>query len=107
MSFLVMRGDGLATRTKGGKSMQDRKSFMMLGLAILTLVVLSLGCNQVVTIYWEKPGAGNAQLLEDKEECQSLQRAVGLNEERIEKCLEAKGWNPVRQEIESVSPDSE
>jgi len=87
--------------------MQDRKSFMMLGLAILTLVVLSLGCNQVVTIYWEKPGAGNAQLLEDKEECQSLQRAVGLNEERIEKCLEAKGWNPVRQEIESVSPDSE
>ncbi len=87
--------------------MQDRKSFMKLGLAILTLVVLSLGCNQVVTIYWEKPGAGNAQLLEDKEECQSLQRAVGLNEERIEKCLEAKGWNPVRQEIESVSPDSE
>ena len=87
--------------------MQDRKSLMMLGLGISTLVVLSLGCNQVVTIYWEKLGAGNAQLLQDKEECQSLQRAVGLNEERIEKCLEAKGWTPVRQEIESVAPDTE
>jgi len=87
--------------------MQDRKLLMMRGLAIATLVVLSLGCSQVVTIYWEKPGAGNAQLQEDKDECQSLQRAVGLNEERIEKCLEAKGWTPVRQEIESVAPDSE
>jgi len=69
--------------------------------------VLSLGCNQVVTIYWAKPGAGDLELKEDKEECQSLQRAVGWNEERIEKCLEAQGWSPVRQETESASPASE
>jgi hypothetical protein len=46
-------------------------------------------------------------LLEDKEECRSLQRSVGLNEERIEKCLEAQGWTPVRQEIESAEGDNE
>jgi len=71
-------------------------------LALATVMALSLGCNQVVTVYWSKPGAGTAELLEDKEECQSLQRAVGLNEERIEKCLEAQGWSPVRQEIQQA-----
>ncbi len=76
-------------------------------LALATLIALSLGCNQVVTVYWSKPGAGAAELLEDREECQSLQRAVGLNEDRIEKCLEVQGWSPVRKEIESLDGDSE
>ncbi len=80
------------------------------GKMVLALVMfLSLGCNQVVTIYWSKPGAGKEALQKDKEECQSLQRAVGLNEERIEKCLEAQGWSPVRKETETEveAPDSE
>lgn len=38
---------------------------------------------------------------------QSLQRSGGLNEEHIEKWLEAQGWTPVRQEIESVEVDDE
>ena len=76
-------------------------------LALATVIALSLGCNQVVTVYWSKPGAGNTELQKDKEECQSLQRAVGLNEERIEKCLEAQGWSPVKQETEAATTDSE
>lgn len=76
-------------------------------LALALVIPLSLGCNQGITVYWSKPGAGAAELLEDKEECQSLQRAVGLNEERIEKCLEAQGWSPVKQKIEAVPIDSE
>ena len=77
-------------------------------MTFLVLVMfLSLGCNQVVTIYWSKPGAGKEALQKDKEECQSLQRAVGLNEERIEKCLEAQGWSPVRTETEADALDSE
>lgn len=87
--------------------MQDRNSLKILGLVVVTIGMLSLGCKQVVTVNWSKPGAGNAKLQEDVEECQSLQRAVGLNEERIEKCLEAKGWSPVRQEIEFAAPASE
>ena len=75
-------------------------------LAVAMGIALSLGCNQVVAIYWAKPGAGNAELQKDKEKCQSLQRAVGLNEDRIEKCLEAQGWAPVRQETEMPIIDS-
>lgn len=102
-----MGGNVLATRAKGGKSMRDGSSLKMLGLVVVTIGMLSLGCNQVVTVYWSKPGAGNAQLQGDKEECQSLQRAAGLNEERIEKCLEAQGWIQVRQEIKSAALTSE
>jgi hypothetical protein len=87
--------------------MQCGSFLKILGLVVVTIGMLSLGCNQVVTVYWSKPGAGNAKLLEDKEVCQSLQRAVGLNEERIEKCLEAQGWSPVRQEIQSAARTSE
>ena len=78
--------------------MLDRISLKILGLVVVTMGMLDLGCNQGVTVYWAKPGAGNAKLQEDKEECQSLQRAVGLNEERFEKCLEAQGWSKVRKE---------
>ncbi len=73
--------------------------------AFLVVVgLLFLGCNQVVTLYWSKPGAGHAQLQLDKEECQSLQRTAGLDENRIEKCLEAKGWSQVRREYQA--PDA-
>lgn len=76
-------------------------------LTLSTVIALSLGCNQVVTVYLAKPGAGNAELQKDKEECQSLQRAVGLSEERIEKCLEAQGWSPVRQKTETASTNTD
>ncbi|MDH5426957.1 MAG: hypothetical protein OEZ57_08865 [Nitrospirota bacterium] len=75
-------------------------------LVVAVAIVLSLGCMQTITVYWEKPGAGEAELQKDKEECQSLQRAVGLDENRIEKCLEVQGWVPVRQEISDPVPAS-
>jgi hypothetical protein len=102
-----MGGNGFATRTKGGKSLLTGSSLKILGLVVVTIGMLGLGCNQVGTVYWSKPGADDAKLQEDKEECQSLQRAVGLNEERFEKCLEAQGWSKVRQEKESAAPISE
>ncbi len=76
--------------------MVTREYVTLAGLALM--LTLSAGCSQVVNVYWTKPGAGKAQLQEDVEECQSLQRRVGLNEARIEQCLEAQGWSPVRQE---------
>lgn len=75
-------------------------------LALALALIFTIGCTQT-TIYWSKPGSGNADLLEDKEVCQSLQRSVGLNEEHIEKCLEAQGWTPVIQEIESAEVNDE
>ena len=75
-------------------------------LAGTLALIFTFGCTQA-TIYWSKPGSGDADLLEDKEECQSLQRSVGLSEERIEKCLEAQGWTPIRQVIESAEVNDE
>jgi primosomal protein N'' len=43
--------------------------------------------------------------MQDKEECQALQRAVGNDEDRIEKCLEAKGWLTIKKEVSTVSLD--
>lgn len=75
-------------------------------LALVLALLFTFGCTQT-TVYWSKTGSGTSELLEDKEVCQSLQRSVGLNEERIEKCLEAQGWTPVRQEIQSSEVDDE
>lgn len=75
-------------------------------LALALALIFTIGCTQT-TFHWSKPGSGNVDLLEDKEVCQSLQRSVGLNEEHIEKCLEAQGWTPVIQEIESAEVDDE
>ncbi len=74
--------------------------------ALALALLFTFGCTQT-TVYWSKPGSGNADLLKDKEVCQSLQRSVGLSEERMEKCLEAQGWTPVRQEIQSLEVDDE
>lgn len=75
-------------------------------LALALAFIFTIGCTQT-TIHWSKPGSRNADLLEDKEVCQSLQRSVGLNEEHIDKCLEAQGWTPVKQEIESAEVNDE
>lgn len=87
--------------------MQNRSSLKILGLVVVVLGMFSQGCSQVVTVYWAKAGAGPANLQEDKEKCQALQRAVGGNEERIGKCLEAQGWSPIREEIETPMPEAE
>lgn len=73
-------------------------------LPLAMAMTFSFGCTQTVTIYWAKQGAGDAELQKDKEKCQSLQRAVGLDEGRIEKCLEVQGWSAVRQETEAATP---
>ena len=86
---------------EGGKQMRTHELKL---LPLVMAMTFSFGCTQVVTIYWSKPGAGDAELQKDKEECQSLQRAVGLDEERIEKCLEVQGWSRVRQETETTTP---
>ena len=59
------------------------------------LVVLS-GCYQT-TVFWEKSGSGEAEFQGATEECQALQRAAGVEEWRIHRCLEAKGWVQKRE----------
>ena len=100
---IMRRREGLGTYVKvywkKGKQMLSRELIVLWAMAMV--IVLSLGCHRVVTVYWTKSGAGPADLQVDKEECQALQRAVGLNEDQIEKCLEAQGWTPVREETET------
>lgn len=85
----------------------------LLGARTRCAIILSgaligaVGCfSNTVTIYWSKPEAGPAELKRDKEICEGLQRAAGLNEERIEKCLEAKGWSQVKRET-NTEPEEE
>ena len=85
--------------------MRTRENVTLTGLALI--MTLSVGCSQVVNVYWTKTGAGKVELQADVEECQSLQRRVGLNEERIEQCLEAQGWSAVRQEPMEEEPESD
>ncbi len=87
--------------------MKNRQHRQNCVFVLVMCAIVSCGCSQVVTVYWSKPGAGNAELQRDKDECQSLQRAVGLAESRIEKCLVAKGWEKVRQEEGPTGSDSE
>ena len=75
--------------------------FLMWGV-----VSLLVACSQTVTVYWAKPGAGAQELEQDKEECRSLQRAVGNNEDRIDQCLVVKGWSEVRTESTTDSSPS-
>ncbi len=85
--------------------MVTREYVTFMGLALM--MTLTVGCSQVVNVYWTKTGAGKAELQADVDECQSLQRRVGLNEERIEQCLEAQGWSAVRQEPMEEEPEPE
>ena len=85
--------------------MSYRGFWSIFAVGVMSLFLLSGGCTS--TVYRSKPGAGDAEFLRDKKECQALQRAAGLNEERIGKCLEAKGWEEVEEverEAETVEP---
>ncbi len=56
----------------------------------------SLGCAvSGNTVYWAKSGATRTELERDKEECQNLQRSVGVDDWNIHKCLEVKGWTQI------------
>lgn len=72
-------------------------------LFIVWTLTTFMACSQTVTVYWTKPGAGPQELERDMEECRSLQRAVGNNENRIDQCLMVKGWSEVQKEISSES----
>ena len=45
------------------------------------------------------------KLEQDKEICRMAQRAIGNDESRIEKCLEAKGWIAIKKELEKENLD--
>ena len=64
------------------------------------LLHICLGCSHIITAYWAKPGFGEAELKQDIEECEGLQRAAGVEEWRIHGCLEAKGWVQKRETVE-------
>ena len=70
------------------------------------MVAALMACSQTVTVYWAKPGAGPEELAQDMEECRSLQRAVGNDEDRIDQCLMVKGWAEVKKEISGESSAS-
>ena len=84
-----------------------RPNVLKVGVGILVGIFMGMGgcSSHTTTIYWSKPGSGPEKLQQDKEECQALQRAVGLDEERIEKCLVAKGWLEVKRESEAESSE--
>ena len=69
-------------------------------LAIIgLLLVLVSGCYQT-TVFWEKSGSGEVEFQGATEECEALQRAAGVEEWRIHRCLEAKGWVQKREVVE-------
>lgn len=86
--------------------MRQVKVVQLWACILAGVMMASGGCTSRVTIYWSKPGASPEKLQQDKEECQALQRSAGLNEDRIEKCLEAKGWAEVKRESENESSES-
>ena len=85
--------------------MRYRGFWRILALGMMGLLLVNGGCTS--TVYRSKPGAGDAEFQKDKQECQALQRAAGVNEERIGKCLEAKGWWEVEVKAETVEPISD
>ena len=67
--------------------------------AIIGVLLVISGCYQT-TVFWEKSGSGEAEFQGATEECQALQRAAGVEEWRIHRCLEAKGWVQKREVVE-------
>ena len=61
---------------------------------------------QTVTEYRFTPDFDPKKLEQDKAVCQAAQRAVGNDESRIEKCLEAKGWIGIEKEVSPASPNN-
>jgi len=68
---------------------------------VLSLIIVSTqwACMQSVPEYRFTADFSPEKLEQDKEECRSAQRAAGNNENKIEKCLEAKGWVVIEKEV--------
>ena len=75
--------------------------------ALIGFVIVSThwACVQTVTEYQFTPDFNPKKLEQDKEICRAAQRAVGNDENQIEKCLEAQGWIAIKKEVSTVSPD--
>ena len=84
--------------------MGNRVFWSMLAWSMSGLFLLNGGCTS--TVYRSKPGAGELEFQRDKMDCMALQRSAGLNEERIGKCLDAKGWEEVQTKPDTVEPTS-
>lgn len=81
------------------------KSALESGSALVIIglfLVFVSGCYQT-TVFWEKSGSGKAEFQGATEECEALQRAAGVEEWRIHRCLEAKGWVQKRELVEEQS----
>lgn len=70
------------------------------------MLMALMACSQTVTVYWARAGSGPEDLAQDMEECRSLQRAVGNDEDRIDQCLMVKGWAEVKKEHSGESSTS-
>ena len=75
------------------------------GVISFFIVSTHWACVQTVTEYQFTPDYSPAKLEQDKEVCRAAQRAVGNDENQIEKCLEAQGWVAIEKEVSTVSPD--
>ena len=80
-------------------------SWLQKGVVSFLIVSTHWACMQTVTEYRFTPDFSPEKLEQDKAECRAVQRAVGNDENRIEKCLEAKGWVTIEKEVITVSPD--
>ena len=74
------------------------------GVVSFLIVSTHWACMQA-TEYRFSPDFTPKKLEQDKEVCRALQRAVGNDENQIEKCLEAMGWVAIQKEVSTVSPD--
>jgi len=61
------------------------------------LVTTFLARWPMVTVNWAKQGEGSWAWSRLKEECRSLQRAVGNREDRIDQYVVAKAWSQVKK----------
>lgn len=75
------------------------------GVVSFLIVSTHWACMQTATEYRFTPDFTPKKLEQDKEVCRAGQRAVGNDENQIEKCLEAQGWVVIQKEGSTVSPE--
>ena len=80
-------------------------TWLQKGVVSFLIVSTHWACTQTVTEYPFTPDFSPQKLEQDKEVCRALQRAVGNDEDQIEKCLEAQGWVAIKKEVSPASLD--
>jgi hypothetical protein len=81
-------------------------TYLQKGVVCFLIVSTHWACMQTATEYRFTPNFTPKKLAQDKEVCRALQRAVGNDENQIEKCLEAKGWVVIQKEASTASSDA-